>query len=378
MFTSKSFFSQIICPYQEKCMLPGCIFGHPENQLNGNGSQNGLNLDESQKSGTSRTTLTEPGEILKSPEGEDKPRQRKPSPHEGLSPPPLRRKVLDGTAIPVKHSLSQKGILNLPSSVPTPSSSKPTPKIPTQATPKKESLNPRALKGPAPAKHDLRWKLIQALHEHLKRLNSELAKDANDEVGKLVLSQQQLITMTLDIEEEASYQPSIYSNLVKNKILVYKKMTVGDWKFERHNEVLAKATIAAQSDTPVSESTNPPKPIETGLSLSEELKLLPRLVTPTAGLSKHGYVLNAPIDKEIESAKNGVESAKGWEICDRCKSRFQVLPERREEDGALASGGACTYHYGKPYFQDRNPLDPKAKREKKFRCCGQAMDDSIG
>ena len=85
-----------------------------------------------------------------------------------------------------------------------------------------------------------------------------------------------------------------------------------------------------------------------------------------------------PTEKEIETARKGIESAGGFEVCDRCKTRFQVFPGRREEDGALAGGGKCTYHFGKPYFQDPSPNDPKAKRVKKYRCCGESMGDSAG
>jgi len=255
-------------------------------------------------------------------------------------------------------------------------------KSPAKVAPKKEPLNPRALKGgSAPATHNIRLKLLQALHEHFKRLNSELASDANEEEEKLVLSDQELITMSLDIEEGATATPSIYSNVVKNKILAYKRMTVPQWKEEREREVKrvqAAEKTALVSDTPVAKLAESPKRIETGLTCEEELKLLHRLHTPVAGLANHGYVTSIPSDEEIEAAKKGVEAAKGFEVCDRCKSRFQVFPGRREEDGALASGGTCTYHYGKPYWQDRSAADPKAKREKKYRCCHQSLGDSAG
>jgi hypothetical protein len=226
----------------------------------------------------------------------------------------------------------------------------------------------------------MRFKLLQALHDQFKRLNSELEKDANDAEEMFVLSEQALITKALDIEEEAAHTPTIYSNAVKNKILLYKRMTVKQWVEEREKEVAkAKAKEAASmSDTPNSKPKLPPKVIETGLKLEEEIMLLPRLYTPITGLSKHGYITSIPTDEEIEAAKQGVETAKGWEECDRCKKRFQVFPGRREEDGALASGGKCTYHHGKAFFTERSASDPKAKREKRYRCCGQAIGDSAG
>ncbi|KAH8590329.1 hypothetical protein B0O99DRAFT_470315, partial [Bisporella sp. PMI_857] len=254
-----------------------------------------------------------------------------------------------------------------------------TTKTPVKQPIKKEALNPRPLKA-QPATFDIRLRLLKALHEQFVRLNSELVKDANDEEENLVLSAQELITKALDMEEDATKTPSIYGNVVKNKIMVYKRMTVPQWKQERSKaieqaEAAAKALI---SDKTPSKPKGPPIKVETGLSPDDELNLLHKLYTDISGLEKHGYVTKIPSPEDVEAARKGIEAAQGWENCDRCKTRFQVFPGRREEDGALQSGGTCTYHFGKPFWSDRNPLDPKAKREKRFRCCGQSMADSIG
>jgi hypothetical protein len=245
---------------------------------------------------------------------------------------------------------------------------------------KPESLNPRALRFPAPTTHAVRYKLVQLLHEQFNRLNSELKSDANDEEEELVLSDQELITRALDLEEKAAATPSIYSNIVKGKIGLYRKMTVPQWKEERANELAAKkaSEVAMSSETPAAKPESPPKIVETGLTPQEELQVLPRLFSSLTGLEKHGYVTAAPTDLDIETARKGIEAAKGWEVCDRCKSRFQVFPGRREKDGALASGGPCNYHFGKPYLPERSLLDSKGTREKRYRCCNQLLGDSTG
>lgn len=363
-------------------MLPGCIFGHSEARVKG--LQASVNRKDHHLQPSNEPILQkEEGElasILKSPSSDlgEKQKNKSLGIERDISPPPLRRKALNGRAIPIKQSSSKNGTPKIQTS--TPSTPKPAETQPVKASLKKESLNPRSLKVPAPAKHDFRFRLVKALHEHLLRLNTELAKDANDAEKSLVLNDQELITKALDIEEEATSQSSIYSNLVKNSILKYKKMSVIQWKEERAKESEKTKAVEASCSlpTPLFKPTESPKPIETGLSINEELALLPRLYTSTSGLSKHGYVVDVPTNKEIETAKTGIEAAKGWEVCDRCKSRFQVFPERREEDGALASQGVCTYHYGKPYWQDRSATDPKAKREKKYRCCEQHIGDSPG
>lgn len=417
MFTSKGLFSQVPCPYQANCHLPRCIFSHPKEDVKPTSAIDKAHVkdhanitnDESRKRrklGNENLSSDRAMDDLTMAKVRNSAQSHEPSPSQqtsassgrtteniftterDISPPPLRGKPQSQKhqSEPVKATIPHNNNNNN-----TPLKTRPpnvtrvpvayiAAQTPVKAPLKQESLNPRALKTKAPASHDMRFRLLRALHEQMSRLNSELAKDANGEEEKLVLCEQDLIKMALDIEENATLTPTIYSNVVKNKILVHKRMSVSQWKEERSKE-LAKvnATEAVGlSDTPQSKPTEPPKPIETGLSPEEEIKLLSELYTPITGLSKHGYVNAPPSEKEIELAKQGVEAAKGWEVCDRCKTRFQVFPGRREEDGSLTSGGSCTYHFGKPFWSERPPLDPKAKREKKYRCCGQSMGDSTG
>ncbi|APA16122.1 hypothetical protein sscle_16g108920 [Sclerotinia sclerotiorum 1980 UF-70] len=408
MFTTKSLFSQTKCPNRDKCLIPKCIFSHDhltvQTLSNGTtqanavqqadenyGDQDGQRKRQKIDSGERSTTpTTEPPSSFPSLKpvttaqkavGSKAPLVQASKPtstaRRGISPPPLRRKSQNESSISTTPSSLHKD-------APQKQNASVAQKVqnvtttPVKKPEKSEPLNPRARKT-APAVHNIRLRLVQALHDQLKRLNSELSKDANDEEEELVFSDQGLITRVLDMEEAACETPSIYSNVVKNKIMVYKRMTVAQWKEERAREVAKeKASRIPVSDTPVTKPDEPPKPIETGLSSEEELALLPRLYTPVHGLSQHGYVTNIPTDAEIEKAKIGIEASKGWEVCDRCKTRFQVFPGRREEDGILASGGCCTYHFGKPYWKDRSSLDPKAKREKKWRCCDQNIGDTSG
>ncbi|KAH6683180.1 RNA exonuclease-like protein Rex3 [Halenospora varia] len=389
MFTSKGLFSAIECPHQDTCILPRCIFKHPNGDLASKEElvkeQNRAVIQEydDYESRRKRQKLDEASNSKKitSPalaaSG-----LTKPSSLTRTVSPPLLKKSQNGFTTPFKPSPTQTATKESPKSSlmvkPIIASKTPETKLPLKAAPKVEALNPRQLKTPAPATHGMRFNLLKALHDQLKRLNSELKKDANDAEEKLVLSDQAVITRALDIEQGAASTPSIYSNLVKNKILQYKRMTVIQWKEEREKD-MAKEKAASTPSTTSSKTKEPPKPIETGLTTKQELSLLPRLHTPLTGLSKHGYVTSIPTQADIEDARKGIEAAKGWEVCDRCKTRFQVFPERREEDGALASGGSCTYHFGKPYWPERSVDDPKGtKREKRFRCCGEAMGDSAG
>ncbi|KAI1811554.1 hypothetical protein GGS20DRAFT_562376 [Poronia punctata] len=237
-----------------------------------------------------------------------------------------------------------------------------------------EVLNPRLL-NKAPASHPSRVALVKALHKEFKRLNDELKETITDAEKKLLLSEQELIVKTLDDEQEiATKKTLIYNTSIRNRIMMYKRMTVLQWKEER-----TKATQCDNQETtkPVTEI---PVSIDTGLSTSQEIEFLPRLVTDLKGLGKFGYITSAPSDADVKTALAAIEACGNTETCDRCTRRFQVFPGRRESDGALASNGPCTHHPGKAYYVDRVPGDRLANRdrERKYRCCQRAIDDEAG
>ncbi|KAK2015286.1 exonuclease [Colletotrichum eremochloae] len=264
---------------------------------------------------------------------------------------------------------AQQGTTSLHTpSTPTTSNTEQSPK------PRKpEALTPRLLKS-SPAKFDIRYKLVQMLHGEYTRLNNELKKTAKDaEEKQLILTDQDLIWRVLDEEETTAIEKgAIYSNVIKNKIMQYKKMTLLQWKDERVVHCHQQTQKGPHKKPPGS-----PKKIVTGLTPAQEVQLVRNLVTPIDGLAAHGYVSSVPTEADINKAREGLEAAKGWEKCDRCDKRFQMFPGRREEDGALASGGTCTFHWGKTYFPERQ-LGDRSKQQKRYRCCGQAVGDSAG
>ncbi|CRK46154.1 hypothetical protein BN1723_016648, partial [Verticillium longisporum] len=238
---------------------------------------------------------------------------------------------------------------------------------------KPETLNPRLLKK-SPATYQTRVQLLKMLHQEYTRLNKELKKVAKGDDSQLVLSDQHLIWKALDEEEKcATEKPTIYSNVVKNRIMQYKRMAVREWTEERRNEHQSR-NPKSRSDA---KSAGTPKVISTGLKPAQEVQILRRLVTSIKGLDAHGYVPTPPAEAEITKARQGLEAAQGWEKCDRCDKRFQVFPGRRDEDGALTSGGVCEHHYGKTYFPERQPGD-RSKQQKRYRCCGTQVGDSVG
>ncbi|KAK7908182.1 hypothetical protein PG985_015485 [Apiospora marii] len=251
------------------------------------------------------------------------------------------------------------------------------PKPAVAAVPKKiETLNARHL-GKAPAKHDMRNKLLKLLHESYVRLNTELKKETKGKDGPeaaLVLSDQELIVKALDEEEHYAVKKlTIYNNAFKNRIMYYKKMKLAQWEEERLESIKKEYGTGEES-----KEAAKPKPIETGLTPEQEVDFLHRLSVDLVTLQHFGYIATVPKDEDIEKAKKAVEASGNFEVCDRCTRRFAVFPGRREEDGALASNGPCVHHPGKAYYLDRIPGDRLSERTRKYRCCHQSFGDTNG
>ncbi|MCJ1243141.1 RNA exonuclease 3 [Trapelia coarctata] len=379
MFSSIGLFTKIVCPEFGRCRLPGCLYLHDEaaksnaTQSSAVSKAKGLGKETEDdfetpptkrrrtdsnyerpatlptvSSSSTGSTASTPNSHPETPHrsastgapDEHPPRSVK----KGVSPPPLRKQSLAKG-----HSVAAAKT-----------------KAPKDAKPK-ESLNPRMLKKP-PAIHAVRLKLLTLIHEQMVRLNKDVQASKDASRDALELSEQELIRQALKEEYDAALDnPMVYANILKLRIVALKKMTLADWKKERLKQIAKDFPEVA-----------PPKPstipvtIATGLSSVEEIALLPKLVAVQEGLSKHGYIVTSPSEADIEQARKGVEASQGWEECDRCKSRFQVFPGRRESDGALTSGGKCTYHYGKP----RRPVKEKADTGHKdtvYTCCNQTL-----
>ncbi|KAI4248703.1 MAG: hypothetical protein LQ352_005854 [Teloschistes flavicans] len=408
MFSSLGLFKQTPCPEYPNCSLQSCIFAH-----------NGITDSDSEdipQGKTSNGRLLESGEKTNRVDG---PRKRRRLNTEDLAedtslragastlgaitssnlksdaaapevigwtvekaallktatgvitPPPRRNSKLSATKpVAVRRdepAKAQKDPIKHNESTSTSTVKKST--VTKLETPEK-SLNPKMLPNP-PAPHPIRVKLVAMLHEEMTRLNTEVKKDPDPSNEVLVLSCAELISEALNEEcQIARKNPAVYQNIIKSRIMVLKRMKLEVWKEERLKKIAEKLPKEA------SDKRSAPKIIETGLTPVEEVAFVSRLAAPQEGLSKHGYVTAEVSEDEIEAARKGLETSQGWEQCDRCSTRFQVFPGRRAEDGALTSGGTCTYHWAKP----RRP--PTAKGDKPrdltYACCDQPMGVSAG
>ncbi len=344
MFSSIGLFKHVDCPEHPHCSLSNCIFAH--------------------RSASEAVPAT-----ISSPE------ERSGEVDVDLNGPRKKRRlnlpvIAPTDTFPPRRRLQTKAVENVSASL-NKTSSGPTLKITSPpAKTVQVSLNPKMIQNP-PAAHGVRIQLITMIHEQMVRLNEEVQSQSQN---ALRLSSQELIVEALEEEENIAKQnPAVYLNIVKLRITRLKKMKFAEWKEERLKQIAKRAPIEL-----IAKTERSPKIVETGLSSSQEIAFLSRLLAKQGDLARHGYVPHAVRDEEIAQARSGVEAAQGWEQCDRCKTRFQVFPGRREEDGALTSGGTCTYHPAKPRRPQAKDKADKGHKEAVYACCNETVGESAG
>ncbi|KAI1917836.1 RNA exonuclease 3 [Ophidiomyces ophidiicola] len=236
---------------------------------------------------------------------------------------------------------------------------------------KRETLNPRHLSKP-PAAHSVRVSILSKLHEAMVLLNNQLRALKDQSKMALVLSDDELVSRALDEEEKAAKESSsIYSNIIKLRIVKLRKMTLAEWEEDillYLRPKVSRPTIVSPKDLP----------ILTGLDTQGEIAILSRFIASLETQAKAGYVIEPPSYEDIKKAASGSLTSQGWEQCDRCNGRFQVFPGRRE-DGLLASGGQCTYHHARLIRPPKKKTDHiVGQTEAYFPCCNETVGTSPG
>lgn len=216
-----------------------------------------------------------------------------------------------------------------------------------------------------PATFTKRVTLLKALHSYMKPQNEKLLKAKQPEVKALHLTPNQLIKLAVDEEARiASVNQAVYENELKHRLVRLKNMTPEVWVKERR-EALAKE----KGDMPKKPAQ---KKVDTGLTPKEEIAFLSLLKCPLEGLNAHGYVTELPAEKDLIEAQKTLDASDFWEECDRCSTRFQVFPDRREEDGALTTGGQCRHHWGKRIWP-KNKKNAAVPEPTRLTCCNEAV-----
>ncbi|KAI3210407.1 hypothetical protein CBS147311_1182 [Penicillium roqueforti] len=380
MFTPLGLFGAIPCPRGRDCTLLKCIFSHDNNPTPAEARRSKIPVsgDDGPPSKRAKVENSQllgsliPSHSLKESSLEMGRRSSKSVASE-QNQNTQETPGAQETAQPTSNHGTPKPLGNEPVKRTNTSSAGSSSELPPRKAPK-ESLNPRML-AHAPATHGSRTAILQKLHSAMTALNEKLRKDKHSSNRCFVLTPDELITMALDEEEKfARDSPSVYGNVVKLRIVRVTKMGIDEWA----KEVMSHLNARYYKINPVQKPRAIPRPINTGLTPTEEIAVVSQLVTPLTGLEEHGYVTKQPTDADIETAKRGVDESKGWEKCDRCGQRFQVFPGRRE-DGTLASGGYCDYHPGRPVYPQRKKTDHvTGPSQPYFPCCSEALGTSTG
>ncbi|KAH0350205.1 hypothetical protein KCU81_g2699, partial [Aureobasidium melanogenum] len=348
MFSTTGLFKGIPCPEGERCNIIHCIFSHELRPqavaVSDQGASKKRKLSEETDTKAPVTAVTiSAGNTTNRPATNG---------FTTINP----QRLATTASVPPKIPKTLQRPVSPPPKPPV-ASSKP---IPTKSA-AKESLNPRMIPND-PAGHAKRTLFLKHLHTQMERLNDEVAKSSHAKKASLTMTPDELIRVALDEEEKTARENhKIYANVIKMRVAALKKMTVDEW--------IAHVIATIRVDLQETQAKLPP-PIDTGLPLDQEHTVLPHLITDQTNLAKHGYVPTPPTDEEIAEAKAGVTASLNYEVCDRCKSRFRVFEERREEDGALTTNGPCTYHWAKPFTPRREKTDAiKGPKEAIYPCC---------
>ena len=378
MFSTIGYFNKIPCPLEEECTLPTCIFLHAAHLTQRTADA----AAEEQVSSKKRKTDNGPtAKEFSVPEGDVKGPGKNSKPFFGALLKEAKSKIPNGSQKDTKDPHEAQGPSQKP---PHPSqrdnagSNTTSAGIVTKpAKPiRREALNPRQLAS-APVEHNTRVLYVKKLHEFMKPLNDQINTHADPETRSLGMGDEQLVTLVLDEEEQiAKEEKNLYSNMIKMRMIKYKKMSLEDWKLGRLEDRMKDEDPDRKTRQP---QIRADRPIETGLSKSQEREILRHVLARQDGLEKHGYVTSPPTIEEIAKAKEGVEASGGWERCERCSAHFPVFPDRRLEDGALTDNGPCRFHHGRLHLPTLDAMERKAQQaygqpmDKAYTCCRQEV-----
>ncbi|KAH0402519.1 hypothetical protein KCU89_g3065, partial [Aureobasidium melanogenum] len=348
MFSTTGLFKGIPCPEGERCNIIHCIFSHDLRPQAVAVSEQGA----TKKRKLSEETDTKPPVTPVTISSGNTTNRSAANGFTTINP----QKPTTTASVPPKIPKTLQRPVSPPPKPPV-ASSKP---VPSKSV-VKECLNPRMIPND-PAGHAKRTLFLKHLHGQMERLNDQVAKSSHAKKADLTMTPDELIRAALDEEEKTARENhKIYANVIKMRVATLKKMGVDEW--------VAHVIETIRVDLQDTQAKLPP-PIDTGLPLEQEYIILPHLITDQTNLAKHGYVPTPPTEEDIAEAKAGVAASLNYEVCDRCKSRFRVFEERREEDGALTTNGPCTYHWAKPFTPRREKTDAiKGPKEAIYPCC---------
>jgi DNA polymerase III epsilon subunit-like protein len=349
-------FGHVACPAGAQCELLNCIFSHEK-----------APGDEEQREAKPMKLENEP---MKQPvHREEAPGRTTQTVFVGSigakgNTPAPNKETTNHKQVPTKTPVTEtNGRHTLPLSATRPVSP------PKTAAKKLQKIDPPVVLRPAklvkePATFTRRAALLKVLRDWMGTLNEKVSQSSEAHIKALALSENQLNKLAVDEEEKYGLKNvAVYENVLSRRIGALKKMTLDDWVKER------KSAEEAQNGT--KPASKPVKTVETGMSAKAEVLFLSRILTPLGEQEAHGYVTIMPTEEEVTESRSALALADHWEVCDRCATRFQVFPDRREEDGALTTGGKCQHHWGRKAYGKKTKS--QVAPETTWTCCSEPL-----
>ncbi|KAF2005724.1 hypothetical protein P154DRAFT_317459 [Amniculicola lignicola CBS 123094] len=371
-------FGNTACPAGAKCAVPYCLFLHEEKSKPASPARfsssfseetsheaKRVKLNNGMKESTLATrSLTPPppavfvGSSLpqKEPSSANKPKAAKTASSSNHA-----SSTLDSSSRTDLSSASRA--TSPPPKAPKALKAKPAPDVKVDLYPQKVPKEP--------VQFMKRLQFLKFLRKEMAERNKVLREDtermSDPSIKALVLTENQLNKLANEEEAKiAAQNHSVYENVLKQRIMALKKMQVDGWVEER------KAATKAKEEKP---RQKPMESVITGLTPKEEVTFLSEIVTPMSALPKD-YVTKLATEEEVEDTRQALISAQNWEVCDRCNTRFQVFPDRRESDGALTTLGPCRHHWGKNNYPRK--VKGVSARAVTWTCCQEEKGVSAG
>jgi hypothetical protein len=282
VFTPINVFRQIgiNCPQGNNCQLTSCIFSHPTPE------QQHVNTDSEAEPAVKKRKITETKAETKSVIKERIPNSSPGTLERPVSPPAKKTNS-------VANGKSQAA-----------------------NTIKQESLNPRIVPD-NPFDYGARVQCLKLLYGEMVKRHEELVQLVTgnqlltDSHKNVLLSEQELITLALDEEEEiARTNSKTYKNAISGRITSLKKMGKSGpnaWV----DYVKTTRLFKAKERPPPRPKKEEGKKIETGLTPVQEVEVAKQLVASPEQLKnvlpKFGYITVPPTEKEANEAAFNVE-----------------------------------------------------------------------
>ena len=375
MFTSLGLFKDITCPLGSSCLLVNCIFSHQTANNHENGGAADAVYDPSAVAEvlSPRPSKRRRVEDTVKREAASQGVQRAGAVANGTGgemPEHSIAHLSQARTSPVKEALGHyhggksrdclQNSVSVRKSVSPPPIRRAASAIPAKV---KESLNPRPIPR-QPQTHPKRKQTLTLLHAAMAELNDQMLSDPKVNKNS-VPSADELISMANGEEERMALTTKdvdTYRSITGQRVMKFRKMKLEEWKgfLLEHVKTTHLKRPLKIADRPSGELKQPDKvepDSSTSLTFRQETALLQHVQTPIDGLAD--YVTAPPSELEIANARRGLETSRGSEVCDRCKSRFTVFPGRNEE-GKLTSKGRCHFHWAKL---------PKFVADARYDCC---------